>query len=64
MGNESDLKYFMVVIALLLTMVLLLLSTSLLADSRTPCNTATPDRSRCAGRGCALNLLVRPEGPL
>jgi hypothetical protein len=57
MGNESDLKYFMVVIALLLTMVLLLLSTSLLADSRTPCNTATPEQH-------VIDLAVLEEGAL
>jgi len=57
MGNESDLKYFMVVIALLLTMVLLLLSTSLLADSRAPCNTATPEQH-------VIDLAVLEEGAL
>ena len=41
---ESDSKYFMGVVLLLLTMVLLLLSTSLLADSGTPCNMAAPEQ--------------------
>jgi len=58
---ESDVKVFMTAILLFIAMLLLLISTSLLADSRSPCSMVTDECRSGIPANTKGNIAAVPE---